>query len=214
MAEAARILMLFVVLAGFLLVFSSSLLWWFEAPKRHARAVARVLSKPADALVIDRSGVKSVGLNYMTGEVVILWATGQQGLLFAYDEIEGAELIVDERIVARAQKGEVRRVLNEYYPQAQKVVLRFIFNDLGTPEFELELFGNATHIKDVPHTASEAVRLGQKWLSHIDAVIKRQPTTPSPYAYSQANSTPPTLDVGEPRDIWHPDLNPEVRRLA
>jgi hypothetical protein len=209
MAEAARILMLFVVLAGFLLVFSSTLLWWFEAPKRHNRSLSRVLGKPADAVVMDRSGQKSVGLNYHTGDVVILWATGQQGLLFAYDEIEGAELIVDERIVARAQKGEARRVLNEYYPQAQRVILRFIFNDLGTPEFELELFGSATHLKEAPQSATEAVRLGQKWLSHIDAVIKRQPATPSPYAYRQ----PERNDQHESLDVWESEPKPEARNM-
>jgi hypothetical protein len=51
-----------------------------------------------------------------------------------------------------------------------------------TPEFEVNLFGDISHNPVHAKTAAEAVRIGRKWLSHIDAVIKRMPTEDrSPY---------------------------------
>ena len=157
-------------------------MWWFEASRRLARALNTALGKAADAVVYDLGGHKAAGLDFTAGDLAIMWNTGAQGLVFAFDEIEGAELIVDERVVARAQKGESRKVLNETHANASKVTLRLMFNDVQTPEFEVNLFGDVSHNPVHAKTAAEAVRIGRKWLSHIDAVIKRMPPEDrSPY---------------------------------
>ncbi len=180
MAHAARILLYFLFAGIGLTLIASGLMWWFEASRRLARALNTALGKVADAIVYDLGGQKAAGLDFTNGDLAIMWKTGAQGLVFAFDEIEGAELIVDERVVARAQKGESRKVLNETHPQASKVTLRLMFNDVQTPEFELNLYGDVSHNPVHAKTAAEAVRIGRKWLSHIDAVIKRMPG-PSPY---------------------------------
>lgn len=180
MAHAARILLYFLFAGIGLTLIASGLMWWFEASRRLARALNAALGKVADAIVYDLGGQKAAGLDFTNGDLAIMWKTGAQGLVFAFDEIEGAELIVDERVVARAQKGESRKVLNETHPQASKVTLRLMFNDVQTPEFELNLYGDVSHNPVHAKTAAEAVRIGRKWLSHIDAVIKRMPG-PSPY---------------------------------
>ncbi|ESQ84594.1 hypothetical protein AEAC466_09585 [Asticcacaulis sp. AC466] len=181
MAHAARILLYFLFAGIGLTLIASGLMWWFEASRRLARALNSALGKAADAVIYDLDGHKAAGLDFTAGDLAIMWETGAQGLVFAFDEIEGAELIVDERVVARAQKGESRRVLNETHAQASRVTLRLMFNDVETPEFEVNLFGQVSHNPIHAQTAAEAVRLGRKWLSHIDAVIKRLPAAPSPY---------------------------------
>jgi hypothetical protein len=160
-----------------LTLIASGLMWWFEATRRLTRALTSSLGKAPDAIVYDIGGKKAAGLDFTAGDLAIMWNTGGQGLVFAFDEIDGAELIVDERVVARAQKGEARRVLNETHTQASRVTLRLMFEDVQTPEFEVALFGDVSHNPVHPKTAADAVRLGRKWLSHIDAVIKRMPAS-------------------------------------
>ena len=188
MAHAARVFLYFFFGGIGLTLIASGLMWWFEASRRLGRALRSSLGKHPDAIVYDLDGKKAAGLDFTAGDLAILWNTGAQGLVFAFDEIDGAELIVDERVVARAQRGESRKVLNETHAQAAHVTLRLMFDDVQTPEFELNLFGDqVSHSPVHARTAAEAVRLGRKWLSHIDAVIKRVPET----APETAHQTPP-----------------------
>jgi hypothetical protein len=202
MAHAARILLYFLFAGIGLTLIASGLMWWFEASRRLARALNTALGKTADAVVYDLGGHKAAGLDFTAGDLAIMWNTGAQGLVFAFDEIEGAELIVDERVVARAQKGESRKVLNETHAQASKVTLRLMFDDVETPEFEVNLFGDISHNPVHAKTADEAVRIGRKWLSHIDAVIKRMPTEDrSPYPPEEPEA------VAEPTRRALPQVN-------
>ncbi len=222
MAHAARILLYFFFAGIGLTLIASGLMWWFEATRRLTRALTSSLGKAPDATVYDIGGKKAAGLDFTAGDLAIMWNTGGQGLVFAFDEIEGAELIVDERVVARAQKGEARRVLNETHTQASRVTLRLMFEDVQTPEFEVTLFGDASHNPVHPKTAADAVRLGRKWLSHIDAVIKRMPASqtetpaypkpepateaPSPRVSSRAApASSPAIPVRVDRPPWEDD---------
>jgi len=181
MAHAARVLLYFFFGGIGLTLIASGLMWWFEASRRLTRALNAALGKTADAMVYDLNGRKAAALDFTAGDLAVMWNTGAQGLVFTFDEIDGAELIVDERVVARAQRGEERRVLNETHAQATHVTLRLMFNDVQTPEFELNLYGDQiSHNPVHARTAAEAVRLGRKWLSHVDAVIKRMPETAKP----------------------------------
>lgn len=196
MAHAARILLYFLFAGIGLTLIASGLMWWFEATRRLNRALASSLGKTPDAIVYDLGGKKAAGLDFTAGDLAIMWDTGSHGLVFAFDEIEGAELIVDGRVVARAQKGEARRVLNETHSQASNVTLRLMFEDVETPEFELQLFGDVSHNPVHPKTPAEAVRLGRKWLSHVDAVIKRMPasqTETTAYPKAEADTAAPPL---------------------
>ena len=181
MAHVARILLYFLFAGVGLTLIASGLMWWFEAARRLARALSGALGKAPDAILYDLAGRKAAGLDFTAGDLAVMWDTGDKGLVFAFDEIEGAELIVDERVVARAQKGESRKVLNETHAQAARVTLRLMFDDVEVPEFEIDLYGEVSHNPVHAKTAAEAVRLGRKWLSHVDAVIKRMPAQASPY---------------------------------
>lgn len=180
MSEALRVILYFLFLSIGLMLIASGIMWWLEATRHLTRTLNRILEKNADAFLYDVSCKKAAGLEFTAGDLAIIWDKGEHGYVFSFDEIEGAELIVDEKVVARAQLGETRRVLNETHAGAHKVVLRLMFNDVELPEFEITLFGEVVTQSVFPKTASEAVRLGRKWLSHIDAVIKRHPDAPQP----------------------------------
>ncbi|MNW00654.1 hypothetical protein D3C71_1961770 [compost metagenome] len=101
----------------------------------------------------------------------MLWKRGSQGLVYAFDEVEGGEIIVDGHVVARARRGAARKDLDVVVPEAEQVVLRLMFDDTRSPEFELALW-NA----DLPASTgspTEALRLGRRWLSHVEALMKR-----------------------------------------
>ncbi len=193
MVHAARILLYFLFAGIGLTLIASGLMWWFEASRRLARALSGALGKIPDAIIYDLAGRKAAGLDFTAGDLGVMWDTGDKGLVFAFDEIEGAELIVDERVVARAQKGESRRVLNETHAQAARVTLRLMFDDVEMPEFEIDLYGDVSHNPVHAKTAAEAVRLGRKWLSHVDAVIKRMPVAATPYPASEPETRPTTV---------------------
>ncbi len=214
MAHAARVLLYFLFAGVGLTLLASALMWWFEGSRRLARAVNSALGHPADAIIYDLGGQKAAGLDFTAGDLAIMWKTGENGLVFTFEEIDGAELIVDEKVVARAQKGEPRRVLNETHAQASRVTLRLMFNDVETPEFEVNLFGEVSHHPVHAKTAAEAVRIGRKWLSHVDAVIKRLPadtTVHSEAAIAEREDSPDVAAVRAPvkkptaRPPWEED---------
>lgn len=212
MVHAARILLYFLFAGIALTLIASGLMWWFEASRRLQRALTSALGKPADAVVYDLGGRKAAGLDFSNGDLAVMWETGGHGLVFAFDEIEGAELIVDERVVARAQKGENRRVLNETHAQASRVTLRLMFDDVEMPEFEVDLYGEVSHSPVHAKTAAEAVRLGRKWLSHVDAVIKRMPAQApaSPAPYPAAEPEPARRSsIESPVPPWEDDDDDE-----
>jgi hypothetical protein len=74
--------------------------------------------------------------------------------------------------------------------------LRLMFNDVEVPEFELSLFDGTSNATSQPKNASDAVRLGRKWLSHIDAVLKRGPGPAYPIPAPQAGLASGNLSQG------------------
>ncbi|WP_373852827.1 hypothetical protein [Brevundimonas abyssalis] len=100
----------------------------------------------------------------------MLWDRGANGLVYDFDEIDGAEMIVDGHVLARVRRGEARRALDVMAPDAGQVVLRLMFADPRHPEFELDLWNVSTGAST--GSPPEALRLGRRWLSHVEALMK------------------------------------------
>jgi hypothetical protein len=116
------------------------------------------------------AAAKAAGLDFDGGQVAVLWDRGANGLVYGFDEIEGGEIIVDGHVVARIRRGEPRKALDVMVPDAEQVVLRLVFADARRPEFELALW-NALAAGNVG-SPTEAMRLGRRWLSHLEALLK------------------------------------------
>ena len=109
--------------------------------------------------------------------MAVTWDFGAWCLVYRAEELMGAELIVDGRVVARAQRGEARRYLDDMAGDAERVALRLVFDDPRFPEFELDLFGPGSILRD----AADGIRLGRRWLAHVEAVLRRpQPRVAAP----------------------------------
>ena len=170
MDEALRVILLVSLAAAALTTAALTLNWWMEPERRLRRAMLKALGAVAAAEAISANEGRAAGLDFQGGQIAVLWDRGAHGLVYAFDEVEGGEVIVDGHVVARVRRGEPRKALDVMAPDAELVTLRLLFADARYPEFELALW-NAM----VPgHTGSppEAMRLGRRWLSHLEALLK------------------------------------------
>ncbi|QTN20663.1 hypothetical protein HZ989_06345 [Brevundimonas sp. AJA228-03] len=170
MAEALRVILLIALAAAALTTAALTLNWWMEPERRLRRAMLKSLGTLPEVEAISASEGRGAGLDFDGGQVAVLWDRGAHGLVYAFDEVEGGELIVDGHVVARVRRGEARKTLDVMAPDAELVTLRLLFADARYPEFELALW----NAMSPGHTGSppEAMRLGRRWLSHLDAMLK------------------------------------------
>jgi hypothetical protein len=170
MAEAFRVILLVALAAALLTTLALAFAWWMEPPRRMRRALLKALAAPPEVEAMSVGEGKACALNFDMEQVVVLWASGGHGLAYAFEEVDGGEIIVDGHVVARVRRGESRKALDVLAPDAEQVVLRLMFADARNPEFELALW-DAT---SPAHTGSpgEALRLGRRWLSHLEALVR------------------------------------------
>jgi hypothetical protein len=169
-SEAVRFLLLVALAAAALTTVMLALAWWMESERRLRRTMLKTLGVAPEVEAFSPAEGKAAGLDFDEGQVAVLWARGGHGLVYGFEEIEGAEIIVDGHVVARVRRGEPRKALDILAPEAELVVLRLMFMDARYPEFELNLW-NAT--APTPEgSPSEALRLGRRWLSHLDALLR------------------------------------------
>ena len=69
-----------------------------------------------------------------------------------------------------AEQRNTRTSLDILAPEAEQVVLRLMFADARHPEFELALWDAALPVQT--SSPGEALRLGRRWLSHLEALLK------------------------------------------
>lgn len=170
MADALRLILLVALAAAALTTAALILSWWMEPMRRLKRAMAKSLGAPAEAEAYSPAEGRAAGLDFDGGQIAVLWNRGGTGLVYAFEEIEGGEIIVDGHVLARVRRGEQRKQLDVLAPEAEQVVLRLLFADARHPEFELALW-DATQAAPIGSPA-EALRLGRRWLSHLDALLK------------------------------------------
>ncbi|MGA0544447.1 hypothetical protein ACO2Q1_04175 [Brevundimonas sp. VNH65] len=174
MGEAFRVILLIGLSAAALTTGALLLNWWMEPDRRLRRAMLKSLGRPAETEAFSPLEGRAAGLDFSGGQLAVLWDRGADGLVFAFDEIEGAEMIVDGHVVARVRRGEARKSLDVMAPEASEVTLRLMFLDPRWPEFELSLWNARMAAQGAGSAASpaEALRLGRRWLSHVEALLR------------------------------------------
>jgi len=170
MGEALRVILLVALAAAALTTAALTLNWWMEPERRLRRAMLKSLGVPPEVEAVSASEGRAAGLDFDSGQVAVLWDRGAHGLVYAFDEIEGGELIVDGHVVARVRRGEARKALDVMVPDAEQVTLRLLFADARYPEFELALWNALS--PGQAGSPPESMRLGRRWLSHLEALLK------------------------------------------
>ena len=170
MAEALRVVLLVALAAAALTTGALLLAWWMEPVRRMKRALLKALGVGPEAEALAPAEGRAAGLDFDGAQIAVLWNRGAMGLVYAFDEIEGGEVIVDGHVVSRVRRGEARKSLDVMAPDAEQVVLRLMFADARHPEFELALWDAARPVQT--GSPGEALRLGRRWLSHLEALLK------------------------------------------
>ena len=170
MAEALRVVLLVALAAAALTTGALLLAWWMEPVRRMKRALLKSLGVVPEAEALSPAQGRAAGLDFDGAQIAVLWNRGALGLVYTFEEIEGGEVIVDGHVVSRVRRGEARKSLDVMAPDAEQVVLRLMFADARHPEFELALWDAARPVQT--GSPGEALRLGRRWLSHLEALLK------------------------------------------
>ena len=170
MVGALKAALLIGLLAAALTTLALALSWWMEPERRLRRALLKCLGGPPEAIALSPPEGRAAALDFDRGLVAVLWDRGANGLIYEFSEVEGGEVIVDGHVVARVRRGETRKALDVMAPDAEQVVLRLIFDDARHPEFELALWNALSPA--TTGSPAEALRLGRRWLSHLEALLK------------------------------------------
>ncbi len=203
MGELARMLLL-LGLAGTVVTFLGSFgIWWMDEDRRIRRALRRVLKAEPDSFVIAKGRGRGAGFSFDSGLAAVAWDRGAWCLVYRIDELMGAELLIDGRVVARAFRSEPRRALDQVVGSAGQVTLRLIFDDPRNPDFELDLWLSGDELRRESSSPAAAIQEANRWLARTEAVLRRpaaQPVAAPVVARPEPAPAPPLDDDELPWD--------------
>lgn len=209
-------LLLMLALAGTAVTFAGSFaIWFFDEDRRIQRALKRVLKGEPEALLVARGRGRGVGVNFATGLAAVAWESGAWCLVYRIDELMGAELIIDDQVVARAHRDEPRRALDQRVSHAARVTLRLIFDDPQHPDFELDLWLTGDENRRLAASPGAAVLEANRWLARAEAILRR-PRALHPAASAAAAVTAPLPPPAAPTPAPQAELplSPQPRAGA
>lgn len=212
MNDVVRLLLL-LALAGTAVTFAGSFaIWFLDEDRRIGRALKRVLKGEPEAVLVARGRGRGVGVNFASGLAAVAWEAGAWCLVYRIDELMGAELIIDDQVVARAHRDEPRRALDQRVSHAARVTLRLIFDDPQHPDFELDLWLTGDENRRVAASPGAAVLEANRWLARAEAILRRpRPLNPTAAAGTAVTAPlPPPPVVAPPPQTELPPPQPRA----
>jgi hypothetical protein len=153
--------------------------WRMNDGRRVRRGLKVVLKGQPHGFLVAFGRGCGMGFNFTTNQVAVVWDLGAWGLVYALDELMGAEVIVDGLVVGRVHRGEPRRALDAF-DAAERVALRLVFDDLTQPEFVLDLWLPEDEGRSDELPPGEAIAEANRWLARIEALLRRPVTAKRP----------------------------------
>ncbi len=172
MDQLLRDVLLLVIAAVVLTAAASGVSWWRQEPRQLRRALRRALGSGApDAMLIAHG--RGAAIDLASGRAAVAWAGGASLLVRPLETLQGAELIVDEQVAARAHREEARRAMDQLSSGAEEIVLRLVFDDARDPDFQILLWRAAGGPDAQDVSARDAIEEGQRWLARADVILRR-----------------------------------------
>jgi hypothetical protein len=205
MDEVTRLLALLGVAGIAVTVLAGIVRWRMNETRRVRRGLKAVLKGDTHGFLVALGRGRGVGFNFTRNQVAVVWDTGAWGLVYALDELMGAEVIVDNLVVGRVHRGEARRALDAF-DAAERVALRLVFDDPGSPDFVLDLWLPEDEGRRDELPPSEAIAEANRWLARVEALLRR-PITTRRAAPSRAPAVtpPPTAEPPPPFQLHAED---------
>jgi hypothetical protein len=192
--------------------------WRMNENRRIQRGLKAVLKGDLHGFLPALGRGKGMGFNFTTNKVAVVWDDGAWGLVYALDELIGAEVIVDGLVTGRVHRGEARKAL-EAFIALERVALRLVFDDLAHPDFVLDMWLPQDEGRRDELPPAEAIGEANRWLARIEALLRRPMTIKRPLplpAPVVATAAPPATPGPEPERETEPfpPLAPLFSRLA
>lgn len=179
MDEAARLLTLLALVGGALTLVGAAFARYLDETRRVQRTLTQALGAVPQPMLTARGRGTGVGFDLTTGRVCVTWDRGGWRLDYRLEELVGVELIIDDRVAARAFRDEPRRGLEQLAEPTALVRLRFVFDDPANPDFELDLWRPEDEGRRGRLTGAGAVREANRWMARMDALLRRSGPKPA-----------------------------------
>jgi hypothetical protein len=140
--------------------------------QRLARTFRQGLDVRPDASLIAHGSGRGVALSLAARRIVTVWDTGGWHMIYALEELLGAELDLDGEVAARAMRGEPRRLLDRSSGAEREVRLRLLFDEPRHPDFELVLWP-ARQARGGPTRPREAIAEANRWIARVETLLRR-----------------------------------------
>ncbi|HZZ69333.1 MAG TPA: hypothetical protein VFE18_14260 [Phenylobacterium sp.] len=181
--------------------------WRMNEGRRVRRGLKVVLKGQPHGFLVAFGRGRGMGFNFTTNQVAVVWDLGAWGLVYALDELMGAEVIVDGLVVGRVHRGEARRALDAF-DAAERVALRLVFDDLTQPEFVLDLWLPEDEGRSDELPPGEAIAEANRWLARIEALLRRPVTVKRPPSAQSAAPQVSAPVAAEPTAAAAPEPPP------
>ncbi len=180
MSDLIRNLLLLGITGAAVTLVGSGAAYWLGRGAALAPDAAAGPGRRPEMVVVARGSGLGAGLNLEASRVAVLWNGGLKGLVYRLDQLVGAELIVDDRVAARAFRDEPRRPLDEVAADPGRVLLRLVFDNPRDPDFELVLWPPADPAVVNPGTGVDAIRTARRWVSSVESILRQTAPRPEP----------------------------------
>ena len=195
-------LVLLLVIAGLALTLVGALTArWLDETRRLTRYLRMALQATPEAVMMDRGGGKAMGLNIEAGKIAVLWDKGRKGLVYKLDQLVGAEMMVDNIVLARCFRDRPPMPLDEIPMAAHRGVMRVVFDNPRDPEYELEIWPAMNGRAHEHRSPADAVQAGRKWLTRLESILRR----PAPRTLTRPAAPAPILPDEDDPPPWDED---------
>ena len=221
MDEIARLATLLALAGVALTLVGTVFAWRLDETRRIRRSLTKVLGVEPQPMLTGRGRGVGIGFDLAAGVLAVAWDRGAWCLVYRIDEMTGVELIVDDRVAARAVRGEPRRPLDHLAQPQDRVRLRFVFDDATHPDFDIDVWRPQDDGLHGRLSAEAALQEANRWMARMEAVLRRPSdvrpglqVAPAPAIQRQIQTAPPPYvdeDDDDAAPPWREDLSDEER---
>lgn len=201
MNDALRLVLLLVI-AGLVLTGVGALIArWLDPHRRLMRYLSMALGAKPECVMMARGDGRAVAFNLDAGKIAVLWDKGRKGYVYKVEQLTGAEMMVDNTVLARAYRGMPAKPLDEIPMAAHRSVLRLVFDNPRDPDYELELWPAYNGRGHEYRSPGDAIQAGRRWLTSVESIIRR----PAPRTLTKPAAPVPMLPDEDEPPPWDDD---------
>jgi hypothetical protein len=197
MDEAGRLLTLLAIAGVALTLVGSVVLWFRDEARRIRRSLKKVLGAEPNPMLVARGRGRGLGFDFASARVAVAWDAGAWCLVYGLSELMGVELVLDAQVAARIHRGEPRRALDRLSGAQDRVRLRFVFDDVTYPDFDLDLWTPDDEGRRHRLSEAEALEEAARWLARVDSALRRPSARRPEPAVGYRAPEPPAFELDE-----------------